>query len=212
MFEAIIGGIVAVALGIAANILTPHIQDKLRLNKPKNPPPPEAAEPPDENATDEELEAWRARNRRKLELLFWQVYVYGASFFAMFAAVNVPLNWAAGIGAEALDLEATRLSVSFILGSDKFSFVSAVVAMALYIPCWYVAQKVADLATAIALRYTSVNEVRYGAFVALGMFFMALLVAGHAIYLLNPVRGYIESVVAPFMVLLVVGAFASSRR
>ncbi|HFC30475.1 MAG TPA: hypothetical protein ENJ44_05475 [Oceanospirillales bacterium] len=212
MLEAIIGGVVAIALGIAGNILTPHVEDKLRLRSPKNPPKPEILELPSEEASDEDLEAWRAQNRRTLELFWWQVFVYGASFFVMYLAIKIPLNWSAGIGAEGLDFSTTRLGLNFVLSSDKFSLIAVALGIILYIPCWYVAQRIANLVTTFALRYSSVNEIRYGAFVTLGMFFMALIVAGHVIYVLNSTKGYIDSVVLPFIVLLIIGAFASSRR
>ena len=212
MLEAITGGILAIVLGIAANILTPHVEDKLRLNRPKNPPKPKNIEQPLENATDEELEAWRAQNRRKRELFWWQVYVYGASFFAVYMSINLPLNFSAGIGTEGLDFSSTRFPFNGYLAKEHFSFISAALGILLYIPCWYVAQQVANLVTAFALRYGVVSEIRYGAFIALGMFFMALLIAGHTVYLLNPMKGYVESVLLPFMVLFFVAMFASSRR
>ncbi|MFL1465952.1 hypothetical protein [Marinobacter sp. HN1S83] len=212
MLEAVIAGLAAVALGIAANILTPHVQEKLSLQRPTNPSPPVPRVAPSPDSSDEDLAAWRAKNRSKLNLFSWQVYVYGVSFFAMFAAINIPLTWVAGIGTKALDLETTRLSLNLVLQSEQFSTVSAIGAMALYIPCWYLSQKVANLITAITLRYSDVNETRYAAFVGLGMFFMALIVAGHTIFLLNPDNSYLASVVAPFLAVLVIGAFISGRR
>ncbi|MBE0448854.1 MAG: hypothetical protein IBX64_12325 [Actinobacteria bacterium] len=212
MVEAIIGAVVAIALGIAANILTPHVEKKLKIRRLRNPPKPIESYEPDENASDEELEAWRSNNRRKAELLFWQIYVFGASFFAMYMALFLPLSWSSGISTESINLATTRLGLDVVLLHQNFSTISAIFAIILYIPCWYVAQKIADLITSIALRYGAVNEIRYGAFIALGMFFMALLIAGHVIFILNPSKGYIESVILPFIVLLAVGAFASSRR
>ena len=212
MVEAIIGSVAAIALGIAANILTPHVEKTLQIHRPNNPPKLDEGYEPDENASDEELESWRANNRRKVELLFWQIYVYGASFFAMYMAVFLPLSWSAGIAEEGINLVDTRLGLDIVLHRENFSSVAAIFAIVLYIPCWYVAQKIADLITSVAFRYGSVNEVRYGAFIALGMFFMALLVAGHMIFILNTSKGYFESVILPFVVLLVVGMFASSRR
>lgn len=212
MVEAIIGAVVAIALGIAANILTPHVEEKLRIRRPNNPPKSVEDYEPDDNASDEELEAWRANNRRKAELLFWQIYVFGTSFFAMYMAVFLPLSWSAGIAEGSINFADTRLGLDLVLQRENFSSVAAIFAIVLYIPCWYVAQKIADLITSIALRYGAVNEVRYGAFIALGMFFMALLVAGHMIFILNSSKEYFESVVLPFVVLLVVGMFASSRR
>jgi len=212
MIEAVIGALFAVALGIVANILTPHVQEKLSLPRPQNPVPPKTRPAPRPDSTDEDLAAWRAENRSKLNLFSWQVYVYGVSFFAMFAAINIPLTWVAGMGTQPLNLETTRLSLNHVLQSNQFPTISALGAMILYLPCWFLSQKVANLITSITLRYSDVNETRYAAFVGLGMLFMALLVAGHTIFLLNSNSSYLASVVAPFVAVLVIGALVSGRR
>ncbi|WP_286271633.1 hypothetical protein [Thalassotalea hakodatensis] len=211
MLEAIIGGVVAIALGVAANIITPHVENKLKIRLPDHPSKTENFEP-NKNASDDELEVWRANNRRNAQLLFWKFYVFGASFFAMYLAVFLPLSWSAGISENSINLAGSRLGFDYTVTRDNFSTVATIFAMILYIPCWYVAQKIADLITSIAHRYGAVNEIKYGVFIALGMLFMALLVAGHMIFILNPSKSYIESVVLPFIVLLIVGIFASSRR
>jgi len=132
MIEAIIGAIAAIVLGIAANILTPHVEETLKIGRPKNPPLPIEIEEPGESASDEELEAWRAYNRRKLKVFWWQVYVYGASFFAMYMAVFLPLSWSAGLSADAINLSFTRLDVDVILNRERFSTLSALLAILLY--------------------------------------------------------------------------------
>lgn len=210
--EAIIGAITAIALGVSANLVTPLVQKRLKIVDPVPTSVPEYDTTPSDHTDSGELEAWREANRRKRNLFFAQVYAYGFSFFSIYAAVFLSLSWSAGISNDALNFTNTKLGFDFILYREYFSTASALIAIALYMPSLIAARKIANAIYHVAFRYGPIGRIRYLSFVALGMVFMALIIAGHAIFLLNEMRGYVESVVLPFLVMFMVAGFASSRR
>lgn len=209
MLEAILGVISAVVLGVAGNLLTPYVRDFLHL-PPENetPPSPKPPSPPQES---EEIEVIRARNRAQFKALVWQAYLYGSSFFFIYMAIYLPLSFSTTLNG-VLDLSHTRIGIERYISQEKFSTLAALLAIVLFAPMWLLAQKIAQGVAAIWRRFYYVGPYRFAAFATLAVALLSLVLAGHVIYLLYPSKSYIDAVLLPFILFLVIGAFAASRK
>lgn len=165
-----------------------------------------------DDAYDVDMEVMRARNRKKLKELAALCFYYCFSFYALFAAFYLPLQFKQFGVARVLDLGNTRLPLSGSVPSEKFMWIAIVLALALYIPCWLTSVKFADFVARIWHRYREVTAIRHGAFITIGMFLFAFLVAGHWIYVLYPRYSYLSSVATPFLAIFLIAGFASSRK
>lgn len=210
MLEALLGVISAIVLGVAGNLLTPYVREFLRL-PPEREEPPHPFVSPGAQQEPEDIEAVRARNRELLRALLWQVYLYGVSFFFVYMAIYLPLSFAASLYG-VLDLSQTRISIDRVIPQEKFATLAALLAVALYAPIWLLAQKVAQGIAAIWRRLSYVGPYRFGAFATLAVALLSLVLAGHVIYLLYPSKGYFDAVLFPFILCILVGGFAASRK
>ncbi len=209
MLEAILGAISAIVLGVAGNLLTPYVREFLRLQPEKEAPPsPTQPTTPQE---PEDIETARARNRAQLHALVWQAYLYGISFFFIYMAIYLPLSFSAPMNGQ-LDLSHTRIGIDRFIAQEKFATLAALLAVALFAPLWLLAQKIAQGVAAIWRRFYYVGPYRFGAFATLAVALLSLVLAGHVIYLLYPGKSYTDAVLLPFILFLVVGAFAASRK
>jgi len=209
MLEAILGVVSAIVLGVAGNLLTPYVREFLRLPPEKEAPPsPTQPTTPQE---PEDIEIVRARNRAQLHALVWQTYLYGISFFFIYMAIYLPLSFSAPINGQ-LDLSHTRIRIDWFIAQEKFAILAALLAVALFAPFWLLAQKIAQGVAAIWRRFYYVGPYRFGAFATLSVALLSLVLAGHVIYLLYPSKSYTDAVLLPFILFLVVGAFAASRK
>jgi hypothetical protein len=203
-------GLFAIACGVAANLLTPAVRRALALEIPQLPSPRQQNEPEPESPPD--IELLRGQNRRRLNEFLAQSYFYGVSYYAMFSALYLPLKFKT-LGPESvLELSKTRIPIERVVPSEHFMTFALVGAFILYIPCWSLAVNVATLVARIWHNYQEVNAIRFGAFMTLAMLLFAFVICGHWIYLLYPRNSYLGSVLMPFMVMLFVAGFASSRR
>ncbi len=210
MIEVLLGVISAIVLGVAGNLLTPYVREFLRL-------PPEREEPPPPSVSrgvqqePEDIEATRARNRELLRALVWQVYLYGVSFLFIYMAIYLPLSFSATLHG-VLDLSQTRINIDRVIPQEKFATIAALLAIALFVPIWLLAQKISQGVAGIWRRFSYVGPYRFGAFATLSVALLSLVLAGHIIYLLYPSKGYADAVLFPFIAFLLVGGFAASRK
>jgi len=185
------------------------VREFLSLPPEREAPPPHI--PPDTSRAPEDVEAARARNRAQLHALVWQAYLYGISFFFIYMAIYLPLSFSAPINGT-LDLSQTRFGVQRFISQEYFSTLAALLAFAAFAPLWLLAQKIAQGVATIWRRFYYVDPIRFGAFATLSVALLSLIIAGHVIYLLFPSKSYSDAVLLPFILFLVVGAFAASRK
>lgn len=212
MLEAILGVISAIVLGVAGNLLTPYVREFLSLPPEKEvPPTPTPSDSPEEPEEPEDVEAARIRNRVQLHALFWQAYLYGISFFFIYMAIYLPLSFSAPINGT-LDLSQTRIGIQRFIAQEHFATLAALLAFGLFAPLWLLAQKIAQGVAVIWRRFYYVGPIRFGAFATLSVALLSLVLAGHVIYLLFPSKSYTDAVLLPFILFLVISAFAASRK
>jgi hypothetical protein len=165
VLQAIVSGLLAIVCGIAANLLTPAARKALGF-RPEPPPEATKAEQVSEE-TDENIEAHRAANRRRLSELVAQCYFYGASFYVLFAAIYLPLGFKHFGSSGPLNFATTRIPIQGVLPSANFATLAAVIALLLYVPCWLFAVQVASRVARIWRSYQRVTFIRFGAFITL---------------------------------------------
>ena len=216
ILQIMLGATASIALGVIANLLTPFFKAFFRKTRRQPPVQRPAAPPPIARPESRaELDARRAYNRQRLGMWFFQLWTFALSFFVVFVALWLSLLWANGPrGLRAgLDFTSTRLAWDFVLAHEQKTAAALIMAMVLYLPCLWLAYKLTDLTSYVVDAFVEVNRVRYLAFVALWMFVIALLLAGHLTYLLHPNKAYLDALLWPF---IAVGAgfffFGSGRR
>jgi hypothetical protein len=191
MFEAIIGGVIAIILSMIANLLTPFFQDLFKIKPVNVPDIPDSQIPePDPANVDE----WRAQNRAKLEAVVGKVYFYGFSYFAMYMAFFIPLSLNGGLVQPIVNLADSKLAIDYIINSDNLSTICAVFGILAYGPFWKLSQLIANGVSSIVVRFTFVNEVKYLAFTLLAMVFWSFFVAGNVSWVLNLEAGWFDSI------------------
>lgn len=210
MLATLFSGFFAIACGIAANLLTPSVRRALALDVPLLQSPRPQVWTETERPTD--IDFQRAKNRQRLKELLAQCYFYGMSYYALFAALYLPLRFKEFGSRTALELSSTRIPIEFTILSEQFVVFAIVGAFVLCIPCWSLAVKMAAFVARIWHKYQEVNAVRFGSFITLAMLLFAFVISGHWIFLLYPKNSYLGSVLIPFMGMLVAAGFASSRR
>ena len=191
MIEIIYGGIVAIALGMIANLLTPFVQNLFTI-KPvtvPNIPEKQIMEPDSSN-----IEEWRAQNRVKLETMVSKVFFYAFAYLAMFMALLIPFYLNGGLFNPTANLIDSRLAIDYIINQDNLTKICAIFGILAYGAFWKLSQLIADFITTIAVRFTFVNEVKYLAFTVLVMVFWAFFIAGNVYWILNPDVGWFYSI------------------
>jgi hypothetical protein len=78
--------------------------------------------------------------------------------------------------------------------------------------CPWACPKIAQGVAAVWRRLYHAGPYHFGAFAALAIALLSLALAGHIICLLFPSKSYTDVVLFPFILFLVFGAFAASRR
>lgn len=182
MFEAILGGVIAVILSMIANLLTPYFRDFFNIKPPKTPGVPKEQIPAPDPSNVEE---WRAQNRAKLEAVVGKVYFYGFSYFAMYMAFYIPMMLKGGLLHPAINLAESKLAIDYIINEDNLSTVCATFGVLAFAPFWKLSQFIAGFISTIIVRFASVNEVKYLAFTVLLMVFWAFFIAGNVSWVLN---------------------------
>ena len=191
MFEAIIGGIVAIILSMIANFLTPFFQDFFNIKPPKVPSVPDSpiAEPEPLN-----VDEWRRKNREKLNTVLGKVYFYGFSYFAMYMAFYVPIALNGGLLHPIVNLAESKLGIEYIINEDNISMICAIFGILAYAPFWKLSQFIASLISSIVVRFTFVNEVKYLAFTVLSMVFWSFFIAGNVSWVLSIEAEWFDSI------------------
>ncbi|BBI98467.1 hypothetical protein FGKAn22_01600 [Ferrigenium kumadai] len=191
MIEAILGGIVAIILSMIANVLTPLFQDFFKIKPVTVPDIPEQQIPEPEPSNVEE---WRAQNRAKLEAVVGKVYFYGFSYFAMYMAFFIPLSLNGGLINPTVNLIDSKLAIDYVINEGNLSTICAIFGVLAYGPFWKLSQLIASFISAIVVRFTFVNEVKYLAFTVLAMVFWAFFIAGNVSWVLNADAGWFDSI------------------
>tara|TARA_Y100000588_G_scaffold385623_1_gene479374 strand:+ start:716 stop:1351 length:636 start_codon:yes stop_codon:yes gene_type:complete len=192
MFEAIVGGIVAIILSMIANVLTPFFQDFFKTK-----PVATVPEIPDQPMPEPEpanIEEWRAKNRAKLEAVVGKVYFYGSSYFAMYMAFYIPIALNGGLLNPTVNLTESRLAIDYVINKENLSTICAIFGVLAYAPCWKFSQLIANFVSSIVVKFTFVNEVKYLAFTVLAMVFWSFFIAGNVSWVLNAEAGWFDSV------------------
>lgn len=210
MFEAIFGGVVAVILGMIANILTPHFQ---RFFGVKPPTVPDVFDQPAPEPQPENLEEWRAQNRARLEALVGKVYFYGFSYLAMYMAFYIPMVMNGGLLNPRINLVDSKLAIDFIIDSNNLSMISAFFGVIAFAPFWKLSKVIASFIASIVVRFTFVNDVKLLAFTVLAMVFWAFFVAGNVSWIFKLEATWFESIKLSLTLwlLLFLSAFANKR-
>lgn len=210
MFEAIIGGVVAIVLSMVANILTPFFQSFFKIEPPAL---PDISEQPIQEPEPSNIDDWRAQNRAKLETVVGKVYFYGFSYFAMYMAFYIPFMLNGGLIHPTVNIAESKLAIDFIVDENNLSTICAVFGVLAYFPFWKLSQFIASVVSSILVRYTFVNEVKYLAFTVLAMIFWAFFIAGNVSWVLNTQASWFDSVKLSLLlwVLLFFSAFASKK-
>ncbi len=210
MFEAILGGIVAIGLSVIANFITPFIQDFFGYQPPSTPEIEVELEIPQE---PENIEQWRAQNRKKLEKALGTLFFYGFSYFAMYMAFYIPVVFKGGLLDINVNLINSRVGIDYLITSNNLSTICAVFGVLAFFPFWKLSQIIANLVSAIMWHFSFVNELKYLAFTVLAMVFWAFFIAGNISYLLNPEVEWFASIKISLMlwVLLIFSALANEK-
>ncbi len=210
MFEAILGGFIAVGLSVFANLITPFFQ---RLIGQKPPELPEQHPKPENVEESESLEEWRAQNREKLESALGKAYLYGFSYFTMYMAFYVPVLLNGGLLNISINLLDTKIAIDYIVTDDNLPTICAVFGVLAYVPFWKLSEIIAGIVASVAWRFTQVNDVKFLAFTVLAMVFWAFFVAGNVSYLLNVDAGWVDSVKSSLLlwILLFAAAFTNKK-
>ncbi|QJQ95376.1 MULTISPECIES: hypothetical protein [Halomonadaceae] len=210
MFEAILGGVVAVVLSMTANVLTPHFQ---RFFGVKPVTVPDVSDQPAPEPEPENLEEWRAQNRARLEVLVGKVYFYGFSYLAMYMAFYISLAIDGGLLNPSINLAESKLAIDFIIDENNLSTICAVFGVIAFAPFWKLSKVIASLIASVVVRFTFVNDVKLLAFTVLAMVFWAFFVAGNVSWILNPTATWFGSIKLSLMLwlLLFFSALANRR-
>jgi hypothetical protein len=191
MFEAIIGGIVAIILSMIANFLTPFFQDFFNIKPPKV---PSVADTPIAEPEPLNVDEWRRKNREKLNTVLGKVYFYGFSYFAMYMAFYVPIALNGGLLHPIVNLAESKLGIEYIINEDNISMICAIFGILAYAPFWKLSQYIASLISSIVVRFTFVNEVKYLAFTVLSMVFWSFFIAGNVSWVLSIEAEWFDSI------------------
>lgn len=201
--EFFLGAIVAIVLGVMANLITPYLEKFFKHDHEFEERPP--ASPPKQPSED--LEGWRELNRRELETVVNKVFTYGFSYFAMYLAFYVPLVISGGYIDTSVNLQSTRFGLEFIIDSENISIICAYMAVFLYLPFWKLAQTISSYVCKLLWRFTFINEIKFLAITCMSMIFCAFFIAGNVNYFLSLQAGWWESIRFSLMIgLLVFGA------
>lgn len=119
---------------------------------------------------------------------------------------------AIGLKNKTLSLTTTRIDMNYEIHKDRISLIAILLGLITYIPCWLLSQKIANLVAKIWTKYQAITLIRYGTFIGVGMFTLVLIIAGHVVYVLNPTIGYFQSLLLSLFIVIVIWAFANSRK
>ena len=191
MLEAIVGGIVAILLNMISNILTPYFQD---FFKGKTATVPEIPEEPIPEPDPLNVEEWRAQNRAKLEAVVGKISFYGFSYFAMFMAFYIPVAINGGLIHPEINLANSKIAIDYIVNEDNLPKLCAIFGVLAYAPFWKLSELIASIVSSVAVKFTSVNEVKYLAFTVLSMIFWAFFIAGNVSWLLTLEASWFDSI------------------
>jgi len=189
-----------VFFAVSAAILTPYVIKFFNLKVPSTHVNLEDIEIP-LGRNDDNLESWRKNNRLSFEDFSSRVLLFVTSFYAMFVATYVPISLQGGILESSLDLNFTRLHIDYILLGDSYYLASIILASLLYLPCFYLSTKIANLVTRLIYKYRHTSKKQYRSFVFLSMVFLALVIAGQVVFILNPGSSWIDSMLIVFILI-----------
>lgn len=206
MFEFILGAIVAIILGIMANILTPYFQNYFRLKTPKENIKPELD---NDDSESNDIEKWRAKNRQKLTNDVNRAILYLFPYFTMFSAIYLSVIFHGGFFNPSVDLLESKLSINFIINEENLSLIAAVIGALLYLPFWKISQILATFIAKKVSEYSKVDEIRYLSFVALIMIFWSFFIAGNISWVLSHSATWFGSIKTSLLIwiLLFLSAF-----
>ena len=206
----------AVLSSILGNILTPSFKKwtGFKDDVPTSAPPPSMAV--SDPADEEELEQRRRYIQEQWEIRSWSAFVFFTLIFFVGVAITMPVWLKTGFFSQPLECDTILLAN---LCGGSYWKVDAVKTMLipLIILCvigiWFLAQAVANpIAHYVHYNHQRVGPILYRRILAMTIIFFAFVLCGHWVYFLFPKYGYGTSVLLPFFVVGMVGAFSSSRR
>ncbi len=210
MLEAILGVIATIGMSVVGNFITLYLQG---LTGYKPPSIPDINVTAEKRPEPENLEQWRAKNRKKLGDAVDKVYFHVFSYFAMYMAFYVPIVFAGGLTNIRLNLINSRIGIDYLITSNNLSTICAVFGVLVFFPFWKLSEVIASLLSKVFWHFTSVNDLKKLAFTVLTMVFWAFFVAGNISYLLNPNITWFTSIKFSLMLcgLLFCWTFASKK-
>ncbi|WP_297533287.1 hypothetical protein [Thalassolituus sp.] len=196
--------LLSIIAGIIGNFLTPFLTPfarkifaKRRLDIPQQneePAPLGESEPAEEGR-----EHIRAINRAKLESVVSMLILYGATFYILYQAVALPLNFKL-FGTDQFSLLQTRLGLDVSLHRDIVPLFSFGLAVLFYYPAFITAQRIAYYVAAAWDKLEKVTSIQLIGLTVVAFSVPATLLSGHWIYLLYTQYSYGQALMIPVSV------------
>ncbi|WP_295054630.1 hypothetical protein [Sulfuricurvum sp.] len=210
MFDAIMGGIIAIILSIVANILTPYFQNIFKITPASV---PDVSEPTFPESDSVSVEESRAINRAKLDIALNKIFFYGYSYFVMYMAFYVPISLHGGLLNPNVNLIDSKFAIDFIINKDNLSMISAIFGVFAYFPFWKLSQLMANFLSSIVTKFIFISELRYLALTAFMMIFWAFFIAGNVTWILNEQATWFNSIKSSLLLwVLLFFAIISNKR
>lgn len=208
--------LLSVLSSIIGNLLTPSFKEwtgfKDDVTKPVPPPSRAISDPIDED----QLERRRLYIREQWEIRSWSAFVFFILIFFVGMALTMPVAFKTGFFSKPLECD-TILAAGLCSGGYWEADAVKMLLIPLVILCatgiWFLAQAVANpIAHFIHYNRQHVGPILYRRILGMTIMFFAFVLCGHWVYFLFPKYGYGTSILLPFFVVGMVGAFSSSRR